>query len=157
MNLDEARTLLAWARMQLEIVTLQNPTAMLDITPETVQRSAGYRKLRAWYVRLSPGKRARAEQWMRANIEAVREMIAKSRATGEPLSMADVTIEVIDAKTGEPLEPPDLQPTACRGSGAGLPAMTRIGELDYITCPGCIMRWEVHTIGFRIPDHEPVV
>ena len=112
--------MLEFARLLLEIDAARNPMASMDVTAATVHRSTGYRKLRAFFLHLSQRKRERFRQHMLTTIAGVREVMAKAKATGEPLSMGDIVIEFKDEEgvplpappaLGEGLEP-DSEPTA---------------------------------------------
>lgn len=154
MNVEQQQVLLAWARLQLEIAISRNPTAAMDVSAETITRSTGYRKLRAWFVRLSPRARGDAVRWMRSNTDGVRQVMAAAKASGEPLSMADVTIELIDAETRDPI---GGEMIGCPAVGGGIPGVDLDGNNQpYVQCPRCLMRWAAHDIGFRIPSHDPI-
>lgn len=102
--------MLEYARMNLEIAHSREPTAALDVTPETVHRSKGYKHLRSFFVRLSPGKRERFRRMLRAEITGVRDVMALAKRTGEPLQMGDITFDMRDAESGVRLEPPNPEP-----------------------------------------------
>lgn len=160
MNIEQQRVLLAWARLQLEIAVARNPAVAMDVKPETVTRSAGFRKLRAWFVGLSPRAKDGALRWMRSHIDGVREVMRLAAKTGEPLSMQDITIETFDHETKAPIgaapAPGERQPASCPGSGAGLPGVELDGNgRHYVQCPRCYRRWPAHDINFTIPPHEP--
>lgn len=164
MKLDEQRTLLEWARLQLAIAVSRNPTAAMTVTPATITRSNGYRKLRAWFVHLSPRARAQCMRMLRDQITGVRAVMAKAAETGEELSLADLVIEVRDPQTGEELaDAPEIQVViGCRASGRGIPGVEISGPESggaphIVKCPECLMRWSAHDIGFKIPDHEPLI
>lgn len=160
MNVEQQKVLITWARLQLEIAVSRNPAAALDVTPATVTRSTGYRKLRAWFVHLSPRARDGAVRWMRSHIKGVRDVMAAAKASGEAMSLADVTIEVFDRETGARIgDAPEFETaTMCHGSGGGIPDVEIDGNnRKYVKCTHCLMRWDAHAIGFKLPDHEPLI
>lgn len=107
MRLADTKTLLEYARLQLEITKARNPTAEINCSPKNVHRTIGYKKLRAFTAQLTPKKRAQFIKQLRGEIVGVREVMALAAKTGEPLSLADITIEVLDDK-GAKLEAPKL-------------------------------------------------
>lgn len=113
----------------------------------------GYKRLRAWFVRLSDRAKARARRDMEQQIVAVRKLIADTAASGERLDLAELQIIDLD-ESGNALETAELQATnLCLGSGAGIPGVER----GIVKCPKCVMGWDAHAIGFKIPPHEPLM
>jgi len=153
-NYEDSKTLREFARLQLRIAQAKlGPAQTYAITDATIHKSAGYRKLYSFAAKLSPAKRLRFVAMLRRQIEGVREVMAQAKATGEPLSMADVVIEMRDTETGAPV---GQAANMCPASGGGIPGVERGGDgREYIRCPRCRRRWSAYDIGFKIPDHEP--
>lgn len=93
MKYADIQLLRRWALLQLEIAKAKNPTAIIDITPSTVTRSAGYKKLRAWFLRQGPAGKVRARAWMESQIVGVREILKRAKESGESLDLGDIEIE----------------------------------------------------------------
>lgn len=149
----------AWALLQLEIATAkQAPGQIVDITPATVTKSKGYRELFAFAQRLPKVRRRTFIAGLKGQIDGIREVIAKAKATGEDLSMADIVIEVRDAGTGEPItEHAGVRlerVKRCTGTGKGIGDLIA-GATKLAACPDCGQRWNAYDIGFAIPEHEP--
>lgn len=157
MRYEDAKLLLRWARLQLEIAIAKCPADQMNMSPENITRSVGYQKLRAWYVQLSDRAKADARRWMTSQIDGVQRLLEQAKASGERIDMGDITIEVFDHE-GQALEIPDFErATACRASGGGLPGVEVDGNgKNYVQCPKCLARWFAHDIKFTIPNHEPV-
>lgn len=118
-----------------------------------IAETAGYKRLRAWFVRLSESARSRARRDMEQQIVAVRKLLADAKASGEPLDLAELQIIDLD-ESGNALETASIEATTlCRGSDAAFPG---VEENGIVKCPKCVMRWDAHAIGFKIPPHEPL-
>lgn len=94
MRFEDQKLLLAWARLQAEIMVARNPTEAVSADVIPLQQTMGYRKLRAWFVRLSPRAKVRARTWFQAQIVGTREVLAKARAAGEKPNIGDIEIDV---------------------------------------------------------------
>lgn len=108
MKIAESNLLLEYARLMMRISIAQNPNAIHDATEKTVTRTAGYRKLRAFYVSLSRRKRDNFRRQLRAQCDAVASLLKQAAATGEDVTLADVTIEIYDEATREPPPAPPI-------------------------------------------------
>lgn len=104
MRYTDQKLLREYALLQLEITIARNPTTEMNCSPANVHRTVGYRKLRAFFLHLSPSKRDRYRRTLRSEIDGIRQVVAMAKAKGEPLSMADITISVLD-DAGKPVEP----------------------------------------------------
>lgn len=99
MRFEDQRLLLAWVRLQAEILVARNPTATTEAGADAIplHQTSGYRLLRAWFARLSPKAQVRARSWLQSSITGTRMALAKARlaarVTGEPVSMADLEID----------------------------------------------------------------
>lgn len=160
MNYADQKLLLEYSRLQLAIAVSRNPTAAMDVTEATVNRSTGYRKLRLWFRHLSPRAKAKARLWFRQNIEGVRMIMAKAKETGEELSLADIVIDVRDAETGAALpDAPKLDAEQrCPASGQA-PAFMRKDDrgVDWVGCHECDAQWpakDVDAAGGYVPEHQ---
>lgn len=159
MTYADQKLLLEYARLQLAIALSRNPSAALDVTDATVHRSAGYRKLRLWFKHLSPRAKAKARRWFNDNITGVREVMALAEKTGEPLSLADIVIDIRDAETGEALpDAPKLDAAQrCEAGGQAVQFMRKADDgTDWVGCSGCDAEWpakDVDAAGGTIPEH----
>jgi hypothetical protein len=106
-RIADQKLLKEFATLQLEITQARNPTAALDCSPAVVHRTVGYKKLRAFFLHLSPAKRERYRKQLRREIDGIRQVIAMAKANGEELSLADITIEVFDDK-GDVVKAPEI-------------------------------------------------
>lgn len=158
MKYEHQQTLLQFARLQLAIAQARHPDAQIDVRPDTVSRSMGYRRLREFFGRLDGRKRDAFVIDMRRQIAGIRELMQRAKASGEELTLADLVIELRDQRTGETTAAMLLEATtACRSSGDGLPGVDIDGNgQPYVKCPSCLQRWSAHDIGFKIPDHDPL-
>lgn len=159
---EDAKLLLEWSRLQLEIASAkQAPGHPVDVTPATVHKSKGYRMIRGFVASLSQGKRRTFLAQLRSQMDGVREVMKLAEATGEPMSMADIVIEVRDSETRAPLvslpgvtvEAPGRAP-ACKASGRGIPGVEGEPGAYTVACPECAAHWNAYDIGFAIPRHE---
>ncbi len=152
MRYEDQKLLRTYARLQLEISVSRNPTAAMEVTPETVTRSVGFKKLRAFFLSLSPRKRERYRHIMQGEIDGVRKIVEQAKATGEELSLADVEFLIRD-DAGDEVKLQNLAPEArCPGSSGAI--LRAIG--GFVSCAACARRWPVHEVTeFRIPTHEP--
>lgn len=156
MRYEDSKLLLAWARLQREIAVSRNPTAEMDLSADLVQHSAGYRKLRAFVVGLSAPKRRRFLVSLQAQLDGVREVFAAAKASGEAMSLADLTITIRDKETDQVIGATLVsEPASCPGAGAGLSAHVLDGNgKPYVKCARCLKRFDPYAIGFKIPAHE---
>lgn len=165
MTYAETKLLLEYARLLMEIVVYSNTAEIArqhgyTLTPTdrlTVVRtseSKGFREHRAFVARLAPSTRARYLAQVRRQMDAMREVFAKAKADGTPMSMEPFEITIRDAETGETI---GAAPTLCPASGGGIPgAFVEAGRL-IVQCPSCRARWDAHEIPFKLPNHEPMV
>ncbi len=113
MRYADAILLGRYARLQLEIVVAKNPTAKIDLSKDTVRKSIGYRKLRAWFMRMSPRKRADARRWLKLQCEGVEQIKKLCIHTGEDPSTVLADIEIVhrddQGNEVEPLSLPDVR------------------------------------------------
>lgn len=141
----DQKLLLEFARMQLRIATAKAaPVDRMAITERTVQSSAGYVALRRWWIGLSNHAKAKARTMFRSQIDGVAQVIELAKRTGEPVSLADLTIEIRDVDDDAPAR------MSCPGSNLGISTPVD----DHVGCSRCRRRWPVGEIGFRIPEHE---
>lgn len=160
MNIADQKLLLEYARLQLAISVSRNPTAAIDVTAATVHRSTGYKRMRLWFRHLSPRAKAKARQWFRDNIEGVRKVMALAKESGEELSLADIVIDVVDAKTGAALpDAPKLDAEQrCEAGGQAVQFMrTDDKGRDWVGCSGCDAEWpaiDIDKAGGYLPEHS---
>lgn len=110
MKIADQKLLLAFAKLMLRIAHAKNPTASLDVTEATVNRSAGYKRLRSFFLDLSPRKRDGFRRMMRNQIDGVKALIAEAERTGEKIDLGDIVIEWKDAETGDTVpDAPNVQ------------------------------------------------
>lgn len=110
MRYEDQVLLRDYSLMNLRIALAKNPGATVDIDEKTIRKSEGFIKLRAFFVSLSPIKRARFRRFMSAQLEGVRTLLARAKASGEPMTLADIEIEVFDGETREPVpDKPNVQ------------------------------------------------
>lgn len=159
MNLDDAKLLQEYAKLQFEIAVANDPSAVISVTPAAVFRTPGYQKLRAWFLSLSPGARERTRKWLRAETRGVRQVVAAAIAKGERPSMADIEIRILD-DDNQPVAPPQFgnaefraPARACAGSGGPLRAPDARGVIH---CTHCLAVWDAHEVGFKLPSHEAI-
>lgn len=162
MTYSDTKLLLEYARLLMEIVVYSNASEVArkfgyTMTPQdklTVVRtseSKGFREHRAFVARLAPSTRARYLAQVRRQMEAMREVFAKAKADGAPMSMEPFDIVIRDAETGEAI---GAAPTLCPASGGGIPgAFVEAGRL-VVQCPRCRARWDAHDIPFKLPSHK---
>jgi len=156
-KISDAKLLLAYARLQLEIAASRLPAAQMaqELGSFPITKSVGFKKLRAFFVGLRPAKREQFRKVMRDQIQATRELMAQAKLTGE-LSLADITYVIRD-DAGQAIEAPVFEPsTDCPASGLGIPGVIKIDGQNHVNCPTCARRWPANEIGFQIPQHEPV-
>lgn len=101
MRYEDQRLLLDFAKLMLRISIAKNPTAAMDMSEENVHRSEGYRKLRFFFMHLSPLKKPGMRRYLRNQVEGVRKLMAEAERTGEPFTLADIVIDLRDAASGE--------------------------------------------------------
>ncbi|HUS27583.1 MAG TPA: hypothetical protein VMZ53_03720 [Kofleriaceae bacterium] len=100
MRYEDQQLIHAYAKLGLEIAAAKNPQAQHDVSEaETLRR--GYQALKRRMEQLSPKKKAMFRTMMRNEINAVRALMAKAEATGETFTLADISVEMIDAETGQ--------------------------------------------------------
>lgn len=116
MRYADQKLLLEYARLQLEIAKARGidlglvVTMDMDATERVIKSTVGYRKLRAWFLGMSNGKRLQASRNMRNTIDAYAAIMAKAKAAGETdLSLADIELTAKEATTGEPLADIDFR------------------------------------------------
>jgi hypothetical protein len=85
----------------LQIARAKNPTAKFDIDEKTVRKSEGFNKLRLFFISLSPRKREKYRHFLRTQVQGVRSIIAKAKASGEAFDLSDIEIDVFDSESGE--------------------------------------------------------
>lgn len=116
MRYEDLQLLLEWSRLQLRIAIARSPGVVHDLDEKHVYKSLGYKKLRLWFRHQSPKGRDRARKWMQSQLDGVREILAKAKAGGEDISLAELEINYRDAETKEPIGQvpamaPDDEPT----------------------------------------------
>lgn len=159
MNYDDSKLLLEYARLQLAITQAKAPGAKLDVTPETIRQSTGYKKLIAWFRHLSPRAKVKGRKFLTDQIVGVRDVLSTARKTGEDLTLADIEFEHVDAKTGEPIAAAPVLDAAqqCTGSGQAVQFMrTDDKGKDWAGCSGCDAQWpakEIDEAGGFLPVH----
>ncbi len=158
MKYEDSKLLLEFGKMAADVAAAigrAQPERLLTemgAQRAPISETTGYRRLRAWFSRLSERAKARARRDMEQQILAVRKLLADAAASGTPVDLAELQIVDLD-ESGDELQTAELQRTwQCPGSGRGIPGV----ENDLVTCPACLMRWDAHGIGFKIPPHEPV-
>ena len=123
MKYDDARLLLRYAKLQLEIAVAKNPTAEMNLDETLVHRSVGYKKLRAWFRRMSPRKRVEARYWLRQQCDGIDKMkkVAVGYGLDPKAALAEIEIIHRDDKGNEveALTLPDAR--AASGDGQPLP------------------------------------
>lgn len=116
MRLADMKLLQRYARLQFDIAVAKNPTAIMDLTYETVTKSVGYKKLRAWFMRMSPRKRDDARRWLAQQCEGIEKIKKLAAQTGEDATsiLADIEIKHLDDMGNEiePVQLPDARETA---------------------------------------------
>lgn len=159
MNLDDAKLLQDYAKLQFEIAVANDPAAVIVVSPAALYRTPGYQKLRGWFLALSPSARERARRWLKSETRGVRQVVAAAIARGERPSMADIEIRILDDDQ-QPVLPPEFGNTdyrapaqVCMGSGGPLVAPDHRG---IIRCPHCLAVWDAHEVGFKLPSHEAI-
>lgn len=80
----------------------------MNLTEAQVTRSDGYKKLRAFYVRLSDRAKLAYRKHLRSQLTGIEQLIAKAKETGEAFSYGDIEIDIIDARTGSPVSAPNF-------------------------------------------------
>lgn len=97
MKFEDARLLRAWALLQLEVAASKAaPGALRDVEKGNIHKSKGFRLLRAWFTRLSPGARVRARKWLQGQIDGVRkarQMVGADELTAAELLEINTIIE----------------------------------------------------------------
>lgn len=107
MRIDEQKLLLRYARLMLRISIAKNPDAPSEGLEEgNVQLSAGYKKLRAFYLRLSDRRRGDFRRFMATTIRGVETAMEQAQASGEQFTLADIEIEAFDPATGQAVAAP---------------------------------------------------
>lgn len=99
---SDQKLLMDYARLALQIAAARHPNAKHDESPKATLLM-GYRMLRARMQQLSPKKREQFRYMLRSEIQGVRTLMARAKASGEAFSLADVEISLIDARTREPV------------------------------------------------------
>lgn len=118
-----------------------------------IAETTGYKRLRAWFTHLSERAKTRARRDMEQQIVAVRKLLADAKSSGDTIDLAELQIIDLD-ESGNELETAEMQAAQlCRGSDAAFPGVEDNG---IVKCPKCVMRWDAHAIGFKIPLHEPL-
>ncbi|HSR79061.1 MAG TPA: hypothetical protein VLN57_20985 [Xanthobacteraceae bacterium] len=119
MTYAETKLLLEYARLMMEIIVYSNtaevarkqgymlsPTDRLTVV--RTSESKGFREHRDFVARLAPSTRKRYLAQVRQQLDAMREVFAKAKADGDPMSLDAFEITVRDAETGEAIG--DLDP-----------------------------------------------
>lgn len=101
MRYGDQKLLLEFAKLMLRISAAKNPHAQVDITEDTVSRSGGYKRLRHFFMHISPPKRARMRRYLRQQVDGVKALMAKAEASGEEFTLADIEIDLRDAESGD--------------------------------------------------------
>lgn len=160
MNLDDAKLLQDYAKLQFEIAVANDPAAVIVVSPGALFRTPGYQALRTWFLSLSPGARERTRRWLRSETKGVRQIIAAAVARGERPSMADIEIRILD-EDNKPVAPPKFgnaeyraPAQVCMGSRGPLRAPDPVNNI--IKCTHCLAVWDAHEVGFKMPSHEAI-
>lgn len=101
--------LLEFAKLQLCIASARSPMANMESVEKAITRTTGYKKLRRWFIALSPRKKERGRAWLQQQITGVATLLKQAAASGEILTHADLAeIEFSDrdATSGQPLPDP---------------------------------------------------
>lgn len=160
MNYADQKLLLEFARLQLAVAMSRNPKATADVTDATIARSVGHRKLRMWFRHLSARAKVKARKFLRDQIDGTRQVMALAAKTGEPLSLADIVFDFVDAETREPAPAaPKLDAAErCEASGTAVQFMRKDDKaVDWVGCHGCDAQWlakDVDAAGGTIPEHS---
>lgn len=105
MRYEDAKLLLEFAKLMLRIATAKAEQKLVanpdELTEETVQKSAGYQKLRFFFTHLSPQKRPAMRRYLRNQVDGINKLLAEAKRTGEPFTLADIVIDMRDAESGE--------------------------------------------------------
>jgi hypothetical protein len=123
-NLADMTLLQRYAMLMLKIAierSAKEPVALpvdgkvdslLDrVNASNITKSVGFRKMRAWFKRLSPSGKNRARQWMTTHLLLVDKLKKQVEAQGDTFSYAELELDIRAAPTGELLDGPNLQPT----------------------------------------------
>ena len=108
MRYEHAAVLLDFAKLNLEIAIAKNPIAAMDMSEANITRSVGYKRLRAFFVSLSPKKQAAFCADCKRQIDGIREVMRQAASTGEKLSIAEIEISTFDGETRTELTPEHL-------------------------------------------------
>jgi hypothetical protein len=100
MRYEDQQLIREYCRLGLAIATAKNPETKHDVSEaDTLKR--GYMLMRARMEQLSPKKKAAFRAMLQGEIDGVRELIAKAKASGEDFSLADIEVEMKDLASGE--------------------------------------------------------
>lgn len=102
MRYSDQKLLTDYARLALRVAAAKNPDAKHDVS-EAATLKMGYQMLKARMEQLSPKKREQFRYILRSEIEGVRKLEARAKASGEDFTLADIEISLFDAKTREPV------------------------------------------------------
>jgi hypothetical protein len=117
---EDARLLREWALMQYDRVAPRVPGLDLTCERSLVHKSEGFKKLRGWFVRLSPAAKERARRWLQQQVQAVRTVINEAAARGEVLTAADIEdINFITEGDDDGTERNDTTESEIPGPGGG--------------------------------------
>lgn len=111
MNLADASLLQRWIKLQLQIAIAKAKVTPIvlgeDGKPDLsrvaegeallrgdVTQSRAYKGLRAWFLALSPGARARTRQWMRNLLAGIDQLKRKVEAEGDVFDYAEVETNI---------------------------------------------------------------
>jgi uncharacterized membrane protein len=97
---SDQKLLRDYAKLALQVAAAKNPDAKHDVSEAATLRM-GYEMLRARMEQLSPKNRERFRYMLRSQINGVRTLMARAKANGEDVSLADVEISLFDAATRE--------------------------------------------------------
>lgn len=100
MRYEDQQLIREYCRLGLAIATAKNPGTKHAVDEgDTLKR--GYLLMKQRMDQLSPKKKAAFRAMLQGEINGVRELISKAKASGEDFSLADIEVEMKDLASGE--------------------------------------------------------
>jgi hypothetical protein len=97
---EDQKLIRDYCKLGLAIAAAKNPNAKHDVSEaETLRR--GYLMLKARMEQMGPKKKAQFRAMLQGEIRGVQQLMAKAKASGEEITLADIEVDVLDLETRE--------------------------------------------------------
>lgn len=100
MRYEDQQLVREYCKLGLAIAKAKNPETKHEVN-EADTLARGYKMIRRRMESLSPKKKAAFRAMLQGEIDGVRELLAKAKASGEVFSLADIEVDMRDLATGE--------------------------------------------------------